>query len=177
MEYFTADQHYFHGRIIEYCKRPIKSMKQMHQLMVANHNEIVKEEDTVWHIGDVAMLSSEYAGKLKRIFDKLNGTHHLVLGNHDEFKPFNYINVGFTSVHTAMWFERQGYKFLLAHDPATYVAADDSTILLHGHVHNMWKHLLPDNRIINVGVDVWNFKPISLNKIIELLKEYEIEPK
>jgi calcineurin-like phosphoesterase family protein len=75
-----------------------------------------------------------------------------------------------------MWFERDGIKFYLAHDPAIYtvIQNDPNTVLLCGHVHQLFQHLLPDKRVINVGVDAWNFKPVSYNTILNLLKRYNI---
>jgi calcineurin-like phosphoesterase family protein len=35
---------------------------------------------------------------------------------------------------------------------------DNGLPLIHGHVHNSWK---VNGRQINVGVDVWDFTPVS----------------
>ena len=41
---------------------------------------------------------------------------------------------------------------------------------LTAHAHEKWKvKILPDKNLINVGVDVWGFKPILLDNLI---KEY-----
>lgn len=44
---------------------------------------------------------------------------------------------------------------------------DGGMWLLHGHVHEKWK---VKDRMINVGVDVWNFFPVPVSDIEELLK-------
>jgi calcineurin-like phosphoesterase family protein len=38
--------------------------------------------------------------------------------------------------------------------------------LLHGHVHNAWTH---NGRQVNVGVDVWDFAPVSSQTLIDLI--------
>lgn len=43
---------------------------------------------------------------------------------------------------------------------------DRGRVLLHGHVHSSWR---TNGRMINVGVDVWDFAPISEQQIIELV--------
>jgi calcineurin-like phosphoesterase family protein len=48
------------------------------------------------------------------------------------------------------------------HDPE-YIWTDD--IILCGHVHEKW--LRKDNKI-NVGVDQWDFKPITLEQILSV---------
>jgi len=175
-EFFTADEHWWHKQISDYCSRPLGNVSQMHQALVKNHNDVVGKDDTVWHVGDLSMLGPSRTPQIKRIFEKLNGTHHLVLGNHDELKPFNYVKMGFASVHTAMWFDREGYTFVLAHDPSIYTVVQnmgEKTYQLCGHIHNLFKHMLPEKRIINVGVDVWDYSPVSLKTIIALIKEHE----
>ena len=175
-ESFTADEHWYHKHIDEYCDRKLGSPKQMNQALIKYHNDVVGKDGTVWHIGDLAMLSQGMEFHVERIVRKLNGTHHLVLGNHDEFKPFNYVRMGFASVHTSMWFERDGYTFVLAHDPSIYTIVQTmgpKTYQLCGHIHNLFQHLLPEKRIINVGVDVWDYAPVSLKTILALIKEHE----
>jgi calcineurin-like phosphoesterase family protein len=83
------------------------------------------------------------------------------------------VKCGFESVHTAFWFEADRYKFILVHDPSVYTMFQNEkdTVVLVGHIHNLFKHMLPEKKIINVGVDVWNYKPVALEEILELLKE------
>lgn len=40
--------------------------------------------------------------------------------------------------------------------------ADEGRWLLHGHVHERWRQR---GRQINVGVDVWDYAPVSLEAI------------
>lgn len=175
-EFFTADWHLFHNNIIKYCNRPIKDLMQMQQRMIYTHNKIVGKEDVVWNLGDVTMLSSEHIGRVRKWVTKFNGIKHLILGNHDSWKAHKYEKAGFLTTHTAMWFERNGLTFYLMHDPATYtmIQNDPKAVLLCGHIHQLFQHLLPDKRIINVGVDAWDFEPVSYEKILILLKEYNI---
>jgi hypothetical protein len=48
----------------------------------------------------------------------------------------------------------------------------DDTILLCGHVHNLFK-ILPDKNVVNVGVDVWNFKPITFFEAWDTLNKWK----
>jgi len=162
MIYFTADQHFFHGKVIEYCNRPWKDVNQMNNELIKLHNSIVSPKDTVYHLGDFAMLRKDQISKIGPILNKLNGTHHLILGNHDEGKPFTYVNMGFASVHTALYVE----EFLCIHDPAMAVAVNDNQKVLCGHIHQLCKWITPN--ILNVGVDIWEYVPISIDYIREL---------
>lgn len=173
---FTADWHLFHENIAEYCNRKPASIKQMHQTLIFNHNQMVEPDDEVWVLGDVTLLAAEYVGRVRKTVNKFNGTKHLVLGNHDEWKARNYENAGFWTVHTAMWFQHKDFTFYMVHDPAKYTLLENNpkAIMLCGHIHQLFKHLLPEKRIINVGVDVWGLAPVTFDQILALLEEHEI---
>jgi len=46
--------------------------------------------------------------------------------------------------------------------------ADAGAWLLHGHVHERWK---VRERMINVGVDVWDYAPVAERALAELIAE------
>jgi calcineurin-like phosphoesterase family protein len=178
--YFTSDQHYGHANIIKYCNRPFRDVDDMRETMIANHNSVVKDGDEVWHLGDFSMSEKQ----VQPILSRLNGKHILVMGNHDICHPLNrrcdagaigrYLDYGFEAV--LMDLEDMG--FLMHHMPYSspdehdkrylkHRPGDSGKILLHGHVHEKWK---TRGRMINVGVDVWNFTPVSLDTIKDLAK-------
>lgn len=161
-EWVTADQHFYHKNILKFCGRDqFKDVYRMNDGLIKYHNELVAPEDTVYHLGDFAMIRKDEIMKLNPIMKKLNGTHHLILGNHDEGKPFTYLKIGFMSVHTALFVD----KFLLIHDPAHAVVVDVSQKVLCGHLHQLC--LKVSKNILNVGVDVWGYKPVSIEYIRE----------
>jgi calcineurin-like phosphoesterase family protein len=80
--WFTSDLHFGHKNIIKYRTRPWASVQEIDEALVANWNAVVKPEDEVWNLGDVAFCCKpEYAAGL---LERLNGKHHLLMGNHDE---------------------------------------------------------------------------------------------
>jgi calcineurin-like phosphoesterase family protein len=48
-----------------------------------------------------------------------------------------------------------------------YRPKDNGLWLLHGHVHTTWKF---KDRMINVGVDQWDFTPVSLDQIKAVIR-------
>jgi len=145
-----------------YCKRPFKNTGKMDAAIIKNYNKVLKEEDELFIIGDVTIFSSERKPYIENLIKKIKCKKYLILGNHDRFKPFDYEDVGFISVHTAL--EVDG--FILRHDPACAIIAPEKTWLC-GHVHTLFKRT---KNVVNVGVDQWNFYPVSSDVLKSYLK-------
>lgn len=182
--FFTSDQHYSHSRIISYSSRPFSSIDEMNNEIIKRYNEVVGPEDTVYHLGDFTLNSSF----VKPTLEKLNGTKHLIAGNHEacysarpkhkkEIKK--YLEYGFSSVQEIMELKLGEHTFTLSHLPflkpdhadqrySQFRPIDKGQFLLHGHVHNCWKI---NGRMINVGVDVHNYTPVSETQILELVAD------
>ncbi len=52
--WFTADHHFGHANIIDFCQRPFADVDAMDEALVARWNEVVGDEDEVWYLGDFA---------------------------------------------------------------------------------------------------------------------------
>jgi len=170
-EYFTADEHYGHDQIITHCRRPYKNTQLMVRDIVRKHNSIVIEEDTVYHVGDFAFAGPDRSTYVEQLLKRLNGTHILILGNHDRIAPMKLVDVGFQSVHTSLIMDIAGHTVVMVHDPAIWNCVsnmDPLPIFVHGHVHNVWKTII-EKKMVNVGVDLWNFYPVSFEQILKSL--------
>jgi calcineurin-like phosphoesterase family protein len=189
--WFTADLHLGHARIIDLCNRPFADVYEMNNAIIENWNACVAEEDAVFVAGDVALGRIDESLSLVH---RLNGQKFLVPGNHDRCwsgnKPFSelniqrYFSVGFYLVGDEIfWPSYEGIAnrpIRLCHFPyigdsrdeedrfASYrpQATSNDEWLLHGHVHNKWK---VNGNMINVGVDVWDFSPVSEDTIREII--------
>jgi len=160
MKYFTADTHFSHANIIEYCNRPFKNLIEMDTEIIRRWNKTVSKDDDIYILGDFAM--AKYRDLLRMYSKELNGNKHLIIGNHDKLHPLSYLKIGFKSIH-APYLEIDGLT--LIHDPALS-QADNSRQYLCGHVHNLFKR---QKNCYNVGVDVHNFYPQSIDFIKEEL--------
>jgi calcineurin-like phosphoesterase family protein len=175
--WYTSDQHFDHAAIIQYCDRPfpfnpddikdaVRAVTRMNEHLIREYNNLVAPNDEVWHLGDFTMRGEDYRGRVRKNFiGRLNGKKHLILGSHDEFGPFDYVKMGFVSVHT--WYHQELLDIYLIHDPAASIIRKDK-LWLCGHVHQFFK---TNKNVINVGVDVWDYKPVNIDEIIELGKE------
>lgn len=75
MIYFISDTHFCHSNIIKYCDRPFKDVKEMNETIINNWNNIVTNEDIVYHLGDFCLSTDD---EIKNIFNRLNGTIILI---------------------------------------------------------------------------------------------------
>lgn len=167
--WFTADQHFWHENILDYCDRPFKSINQMNEALIELHNKVVKPNDVVWMLGDYTLAGGNHFESVQRLTRRLNGQKHLVLGNHDKFKPFTYVGMGFHTVHTVEHLEV--LDIYLVHDPAVANVLRDK-LWLTGHVHKLFKHA---RNVINVGVDQWGFMPVHIDEVLEYGKTQNME--
>jgi calcineurin-like phosphoesterase family protein len=173
--WFTSDLHLFHKNIITYCNRPFTSIEEMHEKLIANWNLVVKDEDTIWILGDLSLRSSD---KVAVILRQLKGYKNLVTGNHDlpvikirnEFVDIcQYKELNYTIVENSQ-------KIVLCHYPfATWNGAHRGSWCLHGHSHGSYKPGLPTTldkgKILDVGVDVHNYFPISLAMVAAIMSK------
>lgn len=160
----------------------------MDRTIVANWNNLVGKDDTVYHLGDVAFATPD---RIKHILENLNGRKILIIGNHDR-NANRMVEYGFAEVHQSI---KQlelsnGTLVNLSHYPYrgsttdpyhevkfdTKNIDDDGRNLICGHVHIAWdsKPGKYKNWMINVGVDVQDFKPVSEDELIQLINNAKI---
>lgn len=169
--FFYADPHFGHEGIIEATERPWKNSVVMDKHLIRIFNETVGVDDPVVIVGDLSLKTASHKNYIHQIVSKLNGIKILILGNHDVIKPFDYVDMGIHSVHTSLVFIYDGYKFVVNHDPSISIICKDS-VLIHGHIHTLYKTL---KNCVNVGCEVWDFKPVSIHEIIGLIEGGVIE--
>ena len=52
--WYTADPHFGHENVIEFCERPFANTEQMDQVLLTNLRDRVGPEDDLWIVGDFA---------------------------------------------------------------------------------------------------------------------------
>lgn len=181
--WFTSDHHFGHQNIIRYADRPFSSVAEMNEAMIERHNALVRPDDVVFHLGDLAM--GVFSESIK-CAAALNGRKLLIPGNHEKLAPFwsqkkekraAYEEAGYTIValqRTFMdddgepLFDMCHFPFYGDHgDVIRYQALRPKfkgLPLVHGHVHTDWH---TREQMFNVGVDMNGFEPVHLDTILE----------
>lgn len=193
--WFSSDHHFWHSNIIRFCSRPFSSVEEMNESLIRLWNERVKPEDTVYYLGDFSLALRP----VETITPKLNGHKILIPGNHDWVHPAHprsktegkhkrmleqYVEYGWAEIHLNYELTlSDGTKVHMNHLPPTPAPAYHQSRkhdiyrpemkegwMLCGHVHQHWKR---EGKVINVGVDVWDFAPVSETELLSFIKEGE----
>ena len=185
--FFTSDTHFGHVFMAEF--RGFDSVNEHDEAIIANINKVVRPEDTLFILGDVAM--GGWVQNAARV-SRLNGTKHIVIGNHDRVfagnrNPHSHLKMflGVTGADSAMAMTTfRG--MILSHFPYDDVDAagdegrhdefrprDAGRTIIHGHVHNTHKatRSAKGTLQIHVGLDAWGLKPVSLHQIETIVEE------
>ena len=156
----------------------------MNAALIQKWNERVKTGDTVFHIGDFCTYgAANGVPGVKRHAteweEMLNGQIIHIRGNHDANNT-----VKKHALESAM-IRFGGKNVFMMHrppwDPDSHVEVPDNTgIILCGHVHEKWAcgtHRMDASLnpktvpVINVGVDVRGFYPMSKTEVMRVHKE------
>lgn len=175
--WITSDHHFFHQNIIKYCNRPFKDWCEMNTIMTEEWFNVVKEDDIVFHLGDifcgcgVVGVSTQEAIEF---WNSLPGKKILIKGNHDE-RLVNKVpmfvdaddEVNVKNFLIVKWRNKELY---LCHRPLDWKNINAGGIcadkyMIHGHTHN---YKFPEEwNIFNVSVDVNNWTPVLASSIIK----------
>jgi calcineurin-like phosphoesterase family protein len=135
----------------------------MNQRIIDNWKSIVKPNDIIWNLGDVAMCEMKDKTKLSELINSLPGHKKIVLGNHDNHNIDYWYDVGFEEVYSYPIIYEKWY--ILSHEPI-FLNTSMPYINIHGHIHNV---SYASNSYINCSVEVTDYKPINLDEIIKKL--------
>lgn len=183
--FFTSDTHFGHTNILQFCNRPFHSVQEMNEALINNWNNVVRPEDTVYHLGDFCFGGSYL---FNNVISRLNGHIQLIIGNHD-MKNLNAAALSrFETVQTQSQIVIENRPIYLNHYPflcygGSYRSEKGAVWQLFGHVHTCkinntgkdferLQHLFPYQ--YDVGVDFNNFTPISYEEVRDKIN-YQVE--
>jgi len=193
--FYTSDMHLGHGNICVYTGRPwlkdsdlsepytegkprwtsydhaIACAERMNKALVHNWNSRVGPDDTVYHIGDFCTkgFANGAPGLRSRaqIYESmLNGKLIHIRGNHDGQNGMR------TGINMAIIQLTKDTTVFAVHKPPEdrrdvpgYCKA-----VLCGHVHEKWDlKMLDDIPMVNVGVDVRKYMPITSQEVKSII--------
>lgn len=158
--WIISDTHFGHTNIIKYCNRP----KNHDWLMEKNWRAVIKHDDLVLHLGDLAIWYGRRELFWLNVVKQLPGRKYMLRGNHDKLKTPQYKKLGYTIIpEFTQVIDGTIIKF--SHDAMREeLPGVDWDLNIHGHVHNhahKW-----EKEYINVSVEVMRYRPVRLRDIL-----------
>lgn len=176
--WLTSDLHLMHSQPFLYEPRGFTSTEEMCEAIVERWNSVVKPNDTVYNLGDIAMNDVTSAVPY---LQQLNGNQIWIFGNHDTINKIMLIQencprimrVGDFHCSYATVLKHGKLTCYLSHYP-TLTANFDSgkhfsqnVINFHGHTHQQTNWLNPTNPFMyHVGMDSHNCTPVHIEEAI-----------
>lgn len=164
--YFTSDLHFSHANIARFCPQfrlTGVSLKEMDDYMIKCWNAVVQPEDVVYNLGDVSLARD--LSRVESVLCRLNGQHHLILGNHDGLIERNKEDFLygckedghpiFSSIqnYLELKLSQLDNKLVLFHYPIhEWNGCHKGWYHLYGHLHNRLAQI--KGRALNVGWDL-----------------------
>lgn len=186
--FYTSDTHFAHRLVADL--RGFDSVEEHDQALIERWNAVVRPQDIVWHLGDVTLKN---IAAVADTLAALNGTIHLVLGNHDRAHPcfrkawkhMPAYTEAFASVQTMARHHFGGLPVMLSHYPYAGEGERDipdrqewarlrdvGTPLLHGHTHSASRQDVSPAGTpqVHVGWDAWG-EPVHRERLVSLLPQ------
>jgi len=154
--FFTADEHYGHFNAIRHSNRPFDTVEEMGDKIIANHNEVVKDNDFVIHLGDFTLKDKFSA---MSYINRLNGSNIFLRGSHDKWMDKTYHEIWEKTIN--------GQKIVACHYAMrVWAASHYNSWHIYGHSHGRLKS---EGKSYDVGVDNNNFYPVSFDQLKEIM--------
>lgn len=197
--WFTADTHFGHRKIALYTKRyfclndkekellesssikaglnwktSLESTFLMDDCLINKINELVKENDILWHLGDFCVnLKNKNVAEIYR--NRINCKNvFLISGNHDKEKTKSIFNEVFDYKEIKVFSK---YIMLSHYAQVFWHKSHNGAWMLYGHAHGAaerWlEETMPERLSMDVGVDnvfkiFGEYRPISFDEISKL---------
>lgn len=164
MIFYTADLHFHYEPFLP--SRPFDTVEDMDRQLIHRWNDAVSEEDTVYVVGDVGYNRGLVPGDA---LARLRGHKHLIRGNHDTgFENAGELYRYFETVTDFNEIDDGDTHIILCHYPILYRKRG---YMVHGHLHQTrgpeYDILRQLPRMLNAGVDVNFYRPVTLSQLIK----------
>ena len=191
--WFTSDTHYNHANICSATTkwkdpvtlREFKTLEHMNAHLAGNINEVVGQDDVLFHLGDWSFGGFESIAHFRNQIVCQN--IHIITGNHDHhiennredcqklFSSVNkYVELNVKwNVGTPLQNEA---NFVLMHFPiASWNNMARGAIHLHGHVHFNPNIRLQEGKMMDVGCDGNMLYPIQMQEVLRIMENRPIK--
>ena len=159
-----SDLHLGDSHAAAIWNRPFLSVKRMNAYLLGKWERVVKPEDTIICLGDVAVTAVWRNGTVIDRLRRCPGERWLVLGNHDAHHTRELREAGFDAVCAAAVYAADP-PLALTHVPLRHVPP--GAVNVHGHIHG---HPATGPRRVNMCVEQTAWMPQRMDELLEQLQ-------
>lgn len=136
----------------------------MDKILIDNFFKRVKKKDVVYFAGDLSW-DKNVAEHFLQYIKHDNIEFHFIRGNHDRRLQDSMLKKYCASISLYKDIQINNQKITICHYPMySWSCSHFGAWLLHGHHHRNTEKQFP-SKIMNVGIDVNNFSPVSFEEI------------
>ena len=183
MNYYISDYHLGFERVHIIDKFTFNNPEERLNTLIRNWNSCVKQEDTVYILGDL-IWNSDYEDIGVSFLSQTHGKKYLITGNHDQIDKCNKLKQELVGYSNFLEVTDEDIPLILCHYPMMfYPHQSKGAIMLFGHLHcssdyrtvMSWQSELNNNgvncKMINVGcmMPYMNFTPRSINQLLKIV--------
>lgn len=157
-----SDTHFGHDNILKFKRadgsplRDFESREIMDEYLIERWNSVVRPQDHVYHLGDVAMRREHI-----RLTARCNGHKRLIRGNHDVYKTKDYLPF-FEEIYGIRVLD----NMIFTHIPIHPESLGRFKANVHGHIH---ANASPAGAYYNVSVEAIDYTPVALEDLKQRL--------
>jgi calcineurin-like phosphoesterase family protein len=171
MKWFTSDTHFGHDKFLEFTP---EAPKNYQNVVTDNFLRVMEPGDTLYHLGDMAWNKTAARQFVTTMHDY--GVELVwIRGNHDHRCTYGRMNLP-----VVRWLDVENAPaggIWLSHYPhMAWPKSFHGSIHLFGHVHGRCGKMPPFGRLMDVGVMNWDYHPVSLDTIMEVMSTRESAP-
>lgn len=180
--FIISDHHFDQDRIYTFTDEAGRRLRpwaenaaEADEMMIEAHNAEVRQQDTTYFLGDVAIRAAGL-----KLLSRMNGRKILVRGNHDIFRFKQYAE-HFADIRATHKIGRM----ILSHYPLHRHSIPHWCIgNVHGHTHGndvmrrrWWGARRPDPLYFNACVESIGLTPLSVEEVEERLEARQAKPR
>jgi calcineurin-like phosphoesterase family protein len=171
--WFGSDIHFNHDKVIEFCNRPFKDLKEMNSYFLDSFFSWTKPGDDIWLLGDIVFYDHSGVLEAIKILSETGRHFHLIAGNHDDKKTRKHSC--WSSVRDYYDLKIDNYRIALCHYPIeAWRKGGKGGLHFHGHTHgNISNEVTIKPNRLDVGYDNTKSALITLDQAIHKLNLQE----
>lgn len=166
--YLISDTHLDDPDILGKSPRDFGEISDMNEVIIRNWKDTIDESDSILFGGDLAHSGIDKKEFYEWVYE-LGNIRCILRGNHDPYGGLELTDATLLIVESKK-FTYSGYDSYCSHKYSG-IPEDLDGWSIHGHYHHKRPFIDPDNKRVNISVDVLGDEPVSLDGVVRYIEQ------